>query len=205
MSLRQFLDHLCQSPEEMHSFFLHGRAFALRVLGRRFSNLPHQMLEDAVMHAFHQMWNEELGSFSSPHECRSEAFKTDLIRFLARTVAMRRLLDQLRLRKREVLLGDMADSTQAGESEHQLFDRLLPPEDDDPLTGALERQQLLHRLQRCVEHLTPKLHQVIHGMLEDLRQIDSAQRLGIPEGTVKSRMNEAVKKLKRCMGVGKEE
>lgn len=204
MSLRLFLDHIAESPARLRSFFEQSRTTMLRALGRKFWYLPHQMLEDAVMHAHTQLWEGKLTQFASEHPPHAERYQGDLIRFLSHTVARRRLIDQLRQRKDEMLIADLNASNEVGVSDDALFDQLLPPDDADPTASQMERQQLLQRLQRCVEHLTPKLRDVVKSMLDDTRQIDTAERLGIPEGTVKSRMNEAIKKLKRCMGIGSE-
>ncbi|MBR7783604.1 RNA polymerase sigma factor [Undibacterium luofuense] len=205
MSLRPFLDHLATSPDEMRQFFQHARSTMLRVLGYRFPKIPHQMLEDAVMQAFKQLWGDQLGQFSSVHPVHTELFRAELIRFLARTVAFRRLLDMLEQHKDEILLRDLITSNQDDCSDDTMYESLMPKEDDDPIHDALENLQLVQRLQRCVDHLTPKLSEVIRCVLGDLRQADTALMLGIPEGTVKSRINEAVKKLKRCMGIHSED
>lgn len=202
MSLRLFLDHIAQSPALLRSFFEQSRSAMLHTLGRKFWYLPHQMLEDAVMHSYTQLWEGRLTQFASAHPISSDGYRSDLIRFLSHTVARRRLIDMLRQRKNEVLITDLYTSNENDASDDALFDCLLPPSDADPITSHLARQQLLHRLQHCVEHLSPKLRDVVKSMLEDLRQVDTAMSLGIPEGTVKSRMNEATKKLKRCMGIG---
>jgi len=202
MSLRHFLDHIAQSPTELRSFFEQSRTTMLRLLGRKFWYLPHQILEDAVMHAYTQLWEGKLTQFASQHPPDSDGYQNDLIRFLGHTVARRRLIDLLRQGKDELLVADLHISNEEQMTDDALFDCLLPPDDADPTVSCIERQQLLHRLQRCVEHLTPKLRDVVKSMLDDLRQVDTAQQLGIPEGTVKSRMNEATKKLRRCMGIG---
>ena len=205
MSLRLFLDHIAQSPTELRSFFDQSRSAMLRVLGRKFWDVPHQLLEDAAMLTFGQLWDGKMDGFASEHPVQTEGYRLDLIRFMCSTVAVRRLTDLKRRQKREVLIGDIRTSNEDDASDDETLDRLFPPNDADPVTGDLERLQLLRRLQRCVDHLTPKLREVVEGMLDDGRQIDTAQALGIPEGTVKSRMNEATKKLKRCMGMGTEE
>ena len=205
MSLRLFLDHISQSPEELRIFFDQSRHAMLRLLGRKFWYAPHQLLEDAVMLVFGQMWDGRLAQFASVHPWQSDSYKDDLIRFMCNAVAKRRLLDLLRQQKGEILIGDMKSPNENDASDDELFERLLPPSDSDPVTGELERRQLLHRLQRCIENLSPKLRDVVARLLDDVRQSDTAHSLGIPEGTVKSRMNEASKKLKRCMGIGVEE
>lgn len=156
------------------------------------------------MQAFKQMWGDQLGQFSSSHPVGTESYKADLIRFLAKTVAFRRLLDMLEQHKDEILLRDLINSNHDELSDDTMYESLMPAEDDDPINNALENLQLVQRLQRCVEHLTPKLNEVIRCVLGDLKQADTAMVLGIPEGTVKSRLNEAVKKLKRCMGIQSE-
>lgn len=203
MSLPLFLDHIAQAPAELRSFFDQSRHAMLRVLGRKFWYAHHQLLEDAVMQAFAQLWDGELTKFSSAHPMQSDGYKNDLIRLMC-TVARRRLIDVLRRKKIEIPISELKTSNEGDTPDDELFDSLLPPSNADPVTGDLERRQQLRRLQRCVDHLTPKLREVVEGLLEDVRQIDTAQALGIPEGTVKSRMNEAIKKLKRCMGLDTE-
>lgn len=205
MSLRLFLDHISQSPEDLRSFFDKSRHVMLRLLGRKFWYVPHQLLEDAVMLVFGQLWGGELDKFASVHPFRSESYRDDLIRFMCFALAKRRLLDLLKRHKKEILIGDMKLPNENDASDDELFDRLLPPSDSDPVSGDQERRELLQRLQRCVSNLSPKLRDVVSGLLDDERQYDTANALGIPEGTVKSRMNEAIKKLKRCMGISVEE
>ncbi|WP_313315345.1 RNA polymerase sigma factor [Pulveribacter sp.] len=201
MSLRSFLDALAQSPAAQRSFFEAARHAMLRAMARHYSYLPHQMLEDAVMLAFEQLWKDGIGQFVSPHPVGSDGFHQDLVRYLALVIAPRRLLDLRRKAGREVPVGDLWQPNGDEVSDESLFDQLLPPAEDD-VAGGAERRQLLQRLRRCVDHLSPKLREVIHGALADVRQADTAQSLGIPEGTVKSRMNEATKRLKQCMGIG---
>ena len=156
------------------------------------------------MLAFEQLWKDGVGQFVSPHAAGSEGFQQDLVRYLALVIAPRRLLDLRRKASREVPVGDLRQSNGNDAHDDGLFDRLLPPLEDDVVADAAERRQLLQRLRRCVDHLSPKLREVVQGALADARQMDTAESLGIPEGTVKSRMNEATKRLKRCMGIGTE-
>ena len=69
-----------------------------------------------------------------------------------------------------------------------------------PVTG----ERACSRLSPHIAFGTLSLREVVQGALADVRQMDTAESLGIPEGTVKSRMNEATKRLKRCMGIGTE-
>ena len=203
MSLRRFLETLARSIAAQHALFDDGRDAMLRALDRKYRRVPHQILEDAAMQAFEQLWNDGVGEFRSPHPEDSDAFRQDLVRYLALVIAPRRLVDMLRRSGLETLVGDLKKPNQQDVSDDDLFDRLLPPPEDDTV-GGLERKRLLQRLGRCVEHLSPKLRDVVQGLLGDVRQADTAEALGIPEGTVKSRMNEATKRLKRCMGIGTE-
>ena len=63
MSLRSFLDSLAQSPAAQRSFFEVSRHAMLRAMARKYPYLPHQILEDAAMQAFGQLWEEALASF----------------------------------------------------------------------------------------------------------------------------------------------
>ena len=204
MPLRSFLDSLTRSSDLQRSFFFFFRHAKLRAMARHYPYLPHQMLEDAAMLAFEQLWKDGVGQFVSPHAAGSEGFQQDLVRYLALVIAPRRLLDLRRKAGREVPVGDLRQSNGNDAHDDGLFDRLLPPLEDDVVADAAERRQLLQRLRRCVDHLSPKLREVVQGALADVRQMDTAESLGIPEGTVKSRMNEATKRLKRCMGIGTE-
>lgn len=204
MPLRSFLDSLTRSSDLQRSFFEAARHAMLRAMARHYPYLPHQMLEDAAMLAFEQLWKDGVGQFVSPHAAESEGFQQDLVRYLALVIAPRRLLDLRRKAGREVPVGDLRQSNGNDAHDDGLFDRLLPPLEDDVVADAAERRQLLQRLRRCVDHLSPKLREVVQGALADARQMDTAESLGIPEGTVKSRMNEATKRLKRCMGIGTE-
>ena len=204
MPLRSFLDSLARSPDLQRSFFEAARHAMLRSMARHYAFLPHQMLEDAAMLAFEQLWKEGIGQFVSPHAAGSAGFQQDLVRYLALVIAPRRLLDLRRKAGREIPVGDLRHPNGNDASDDGLFDRLLPPLEDDVVAGGAERRQLLQRLRRCVDHLSPKLREVVQGALADVRQTDTAEFLGIPEGTVKSRMNEATKRLKRCMGIGTE-
>lgn len=204
MSLRSFLDSLAQSPVAQRSFFDVSRHAMLRAMARKYPYLPHQMLEDAAMLAFGQLWEDGIGQFLSSHPEGSDGYRQDLARYLALVIAPRRLLDLQRKTGRDILASDLQRPNEGDTSDDHLFDRLLPTPEDDFVSANAERQQLLQRLRRCVDQLSPKLRVVVQGVLADVRQTDTAQALGIPEGTVKSRMNEATKQLKRCMGIGTE-
>jgi len=203
MSLRSFLDTLAGSRAAQRTFFDQARRAMLGALARKHPSLPHALLEDAAMQAFEQLWNHRIGAFSSPHPPGSDAFRHDLVRYLAQVIAPRRLVDQLRRTGREVPVADWVPPGDDDLPDDALFDAVLPAGNDGVAAGA-ERTQLLHRLARCVDHLPAKMHDVVRHVLDDVRQADIAQALGIPEGTVKSRMSEAVKRIKRCMAIGKE-
>ena len=56
------------------------------------------------------------------------------------------------------------------------------------------------RVRRAVASLPPAMRDVVElGVFQDLPYADVAEILGIPEGTVKSRMFNALKKLKELM------
>ena len=68
------------------------------------------------------------------------------------------------------------------------------------IVAETERREVLARLQRCINHLTPRLQEAINGFLNDLKQAETAAVLGIPEGTVKSRRARARARLARTLG-----
>jgi len=203
MSLHSFLNALASSQAAQRNFFDHARRAMLVALARKYPAISHALLEDVAMQVFQQLWSGLIGEFISTHPSGSDAFRQDLVRYLAHVIAPRRLVDHLRRTGREVPVSDWVRPGEDDLSEHALFDQVLPAGGDEVTAGA-ERTQLLHRLARCVDHLPPRMRDVVQQVLEDVRQADIARALDIPEGTVKSRMSEAVKRIKRCMGIGKE-
>lgn len=204
MSLPDFLVRLRASPALQRLFFVESRQGILRALASHNPGLPHPLLEDACAQALGQLLEGTVSGFRSPHEAGSEAFRRDLVRYLALVVAQRRLRDILRKRRREISLSELRANEDEAPDESVLLDSLQPPDEADPVGDGVARAQTLGRLQRCIEHLTPKLRDVVQGLVEDLTQAETAASLGIPEGTVKSRMSEAIRKLKRCMGIAME-
>ena len=110
MPLRSFLDSLTRSSDLQRSFFEAARHAMQRAMARHYPYLPHQMLEDAAMLAFEQLWKDGVGQFVSPHAAESEGFQQDLVRYLALVIAPRRLLDLRRKAGREVPVGDLRQS-----------------------------------------------------------------------------------------------
>lgn len=129
---------------------------------------------DVVHDAFCQVW-QRAGSFD-PRRGAAEAWLTGLVRF--------RAIDLLRKRARErtgVALREEADEA-AGPLE-----RLL----------ATTAGQALHR---CLARLEADQRQVIAlAFMQGLSHTSLAERLGIPLGTVKSRIRRALAALKVCL------
>lgn len=78
--------------------------------------------------------------------------------------------------------------------------RLRPHAADDPLARA-EDAELVERMGRALAQL-PAAHRVVVelAVFEDLAYGEVAAALGIPVGTVKSRMHHAVRKLRSILG-----
>ncbi|MER5964126.1 sigma-70 family RNA polymerase sigma factor [Streptomyces sp. NPDC002057] len=78
------------------------------------------------------------------------------------------------------------------------------PESADPAVAA-EARERSRRLFDALDGLTEDHRQVvIHRYLLELDETETAQALGWPKGTVKSRLSRALKKLGRVLGEGLE-
>ncbi|WP_030318457.1 RNA polymerase sigma factor [Streptomyces flavochromogenes] len=74
------------------------------------------------------------------------------------------------------------------------------PESADPAVAAVERERS-RRLLDALDGLSEDHRQVvIHRYLLELDETETAQALGWPRGTVKSRLNRALRKLGRVLG-----
>jgi len=83
------------------------------------------------------------------------------------------------------------------------------PREVDPAIGPLESAALMDEGQRMRRALTqlPETHRMVFelGVLQELGYAEVGELLGIPVGTVKSRMYHAVRKLRDLVGDGGEE
>jgi hypothetical protein len=123
MPLRSFLTH---SPDHLtcSAAFETARHAMLRAMARRYPYLPHQMLEDAAMLAFEQLWKDGVGS-SSPHAAGSRGSSRISCAIRTDYRAQRLLTCDARL-AREVPVGVFANRRNDAHDDG-LFDRLLPP------------------------------------------------------------------------------
>jgi RNA polymerase sigma-70 factor (ECF subfamily) len=75
-----------------------------------------------------------------------------------------------------------------------------PSEDDSPY-DEVERHQQRARVTQALETLTPDQHEVVRlAYIEGLTHTEIAERLGVPLGTVKSRMRLAYGKIRERLG-----
>lgn len=75
-----------------------------------------------------------------------------------------------------------------------------PSEDDSPY-DELHREQQRERVAEALETLTPDQHEVVRlSYIEGLTHTEIAERLGVPLGTVKSRMRLAYGKIRELLG-----
>jgi len=75
-----------------------------------------------------------------------------------------------------------------------------PSEDDSPY-DEVHREQQRERVAAALETLTPEQHEVVRlSYIEGLTHTDIAERLGVPLGTVKSRMRLAYGKIRERLG-----
>jgi RNA polymerase sigma-70 factor (ECF subfamily) len=111
------------------------------------------------------------------------------------TIATNQAIDAQRRSRRHRMVS-LDRSSQASETDEvgKLLD-LLVSKEPSPTTelSAAERRSWLHS---AVDNLPPALRDVIHLVyFQDLKYREAADSLGIPVGTVKSRMHAAVAKL----------
>lgn len=151
-------------------------ALALRILGEP------MMAEEAVQDAFFRVWNHareylpQRGSF--------------LVWLL--TLTRRIAIDRLRLEARRPLLSDVADPDELW--------RFIP----DP--GTAHEEARWRSLYLTIQTLSPEHRQVIElAYYQGLSQSQIAEVLGLPLGTVKTRLREAMRQLRRAWGVDQSE
>lgn len=75
--------------------------------------------------------------------------------------------------------------------------------DDDLPDEALNRSQQRERMRKVLETLPPEQHDVVHlSYIDGLSHSEIAGALGVPVGTVKSRMRLAYEKIRDSIGEG---
>ncbi len=76
-------------------------------------------------------------------------------------------------------------------------------DDDDLPDEALNRNQQSERIRSILEALPPEQHEVVHlSYIDGLSHSEIAGALGVPMGTVKSRMRLAYEKIRDSIGQG---
>jgi RNA polymerase sigma-70 factor (ECF subfamily) len=163
---------------------LQGDAAAFRGLVERYQNLVaglawryglrREEIEDVVSEVFLKVYRN-LDSYRPEHP-----FSTWLYR-----VAMNHLLDQGRRRARE---GTRVDLPRDLEATGERADR------------RLELRERARLLREALRQLEPKYREAIFLVyVEELRVEDAARLLGVPEGTVKTRLMRARQALRRLL------
>jgi len=110
------------------------------------------------------------------------------------TIATNQAIDAQRRSRRHRMVSLDRSGPKEGEDVGKLLD-LLTSKEPTPTTqlSAAERSGWLHQ---TVDQLPPALRDVIHLVyFQELKYREAAEALGIPVGTVKSRMHAAVAKL----------
>ncbi len=80
-------------------------------------------------------------------------------------------------------------------------DPLLTPEGPENADNVLESEQRDNRVKKALEGLPAKQAEVVHlAFFEDLTHMEVAERLGLPLGTVKSRLRLAFDRLRGTIG-----
>lgn len=151
---------------------LHGRALYRYLLGLSYGQ-P-QLAEDLVQETLLRAWRniESLNADAST-----------LLPWLF-TVARRVAIDAARARKVRPVPSDDTDVTDL-------------PTDVDPMEVVLTAQTV----RRALPRLSPEHQQVVLELYYRGRTVaEVAQRLGIPQGTVKSRAHHALRALKAAIG-----
>lgn len=143
-----------------------------------------QGAEDATQEAF-------ISAYQKLHTYRGGSFKSWLLRIVTNAC-----YDELRRQKRRptVPLKPTNDYDEEIESPEWIIDPGESPED------AAERADLSTALQNCLEGLPPEFRSVV--LLVDMQGFDyaeTAQAIGTPLGTVKSRLARARIRLRDCL------
>ena len=151
---------------------LHGRALYRYLLGLSYGQ-P-QLAEDLVQETLLRAWRN------------IESLNPDVNMLLPWlfTVARRVAIDAARARKVRPAQSDDADVADL-------------PIETDPMEGVLNSQTI----QRALPRISAEHRQVVIELYYRGRTVaEAARRLGIPEGTVKSRAHHALRALKAAIG-----
>ncbi|MFF5918137.1 RNA polymerase sigma factor [Streptomyces flavochromogenes] len=137
--------------------------------------------EDVVQQAFFKAYRS-LGRFKD-----GSAFRPWLLR-----IVVNETRNTVRSAGRQRAVADREAGLLGGEP--------LIPESADPAVAAVERERS-RRLLDALDGLSEDHRQVvIHRYLLELDETETAQALGWPRGTVKSRLSRALRKLGRVLG-----
>ncbi len=151
-------------------------ALALRILREP------MMAEEAVQDTFLKVWNH-----AREYQPQRGALQIWLL-----TIARRIALDRLRLEARRPLLSDATDPEELWRS--------------IPDTGSTEDEAYWRSLHLTVQTLPPDYRLVIElAYYQGLSQSQIAAVLGWPLGTVKTRLREAMRRLRRAWEADRDE
>jgi RNA polymerase sigma-70 factor (ECF subfamily) len=111
---------------------------------------------------------------------------------LLREIAINKCRDLLRKHRRRQMLPLDARPEPATDADRGLADAV----------GSADRQVVLRELRRSIDRLSPSLRLVARlRYLDGLAYLDIAARLGVSEGTIKSRLHRARDRLRHSRGV----
>ncbi len=133
-----------------------------------------------------------LSAFRHLRRFRGGSFRGWLLR-----IATNACYDELRRRGRRPQVPLTEDDEQEADRRPWMAD----PRPDASPEAALLRQELRETLETCLQRLVPKMRAVL--LLVDVHGLDYAEAaaaLGLPLGTVKSRLARARAAMRRCLG-----
>ncbi len=133
-----------------------------------------------------------LSAFRHLRRFRGGSFRGWLLR-----IATNACYDELRRRGRRPQVPLTEDDEQEADRRPWMAD----PHPDASPEAALVRQELREALETCLQRLVPKMRAVL--LLVDVHGLDYAEAaaaLGLPLGTVKSRLARARAAMRRCLG-----
>jgi|SRR5690606_14382348 len=146
-------------------------------LALRMTNDP-QLAEEAVQDTFVSVWRA-----AAAFDPERASARTWLV-----TIARRRTLDLVRKRRRHALPSESTD--------------LAADAAPDP-AEEVESLLLAQEVRSALEHLSPRLRQAVEmTYYSGYSHREAAERLGVPLGTVKSRLRLAVQQLGRFFAGG---
>ena len=109
-------------------------------------------------------------------------------------IATNQAIDAKRRNKRHTAIS-LDAQMQNDESTWNLYAAQLSSEETDPSETALDMERG-HQVREAVEQLPETLRQVLYLVyFQGMKYREAAETLGIPFGTIKSRLNTAIKKL----------